>query len=161
MQMQGASSPEAPFFLNQGFNNMSGILWAFASGAGFGFFQALNRKSQKGMDVYRGTFLLLVISSALLIVISLLTEDVSLLWSAPLKAILIFALAGFLHFFMGWTFISLSQAQVGAARTGAIVGTTPLFAAALAVVTLGEVLSLKASVGVVLIVAGAYLVTRR
>jgi drug/metabolite transporter (DMT)-like permease len=55
----------------------------------------------------------------------------------------------------------LSQAQVGAARTGAIVGTTPLFAAALAVVTLGEVLSLKASVGVVLIVAGAYLVTRR
>ena len=62
---------------------------------------------------------------------------------------------------MGWTFISMSQEQVGAARTGAIVGTTPFFAAVVAWLTLGEALSLKAIIGVVMIVAGAYLVTRR
>ena len=138
---------------------MDGILWAFASGVGFGFFQVFNRKSKTGMDIYRGTFLLLLISTILLIGISLLTEDVALLWNSPIRGILFFALAGFLHFFVGWTFLSISQQQVGAARTGAIVGTTPLFAAAIAAITINEILSLEATIGVILIVVGAYLVS--
>ena len=139
---------------------MTGILWAIASGVSFGVFQVLNRKSQRGLDVYRGTFLLLLISSILMIIISLLTEDISLLWSAPFKAIFFFALAGFIHFFAGWTFLAISQGHVGAARTGAIVGTSPLVSAIITMVTLGEVLSIEATIGVILVVAGAYLVTR-
>lgn len=139
---------------------MEGILWAFASGVGFGIFQTLNRKSKKDLDVYRGTFLLLLISAALLIIASLLTEDVSLLWSTPATAIIYFALAGFVHFYMGWTFISISQQSIGAACTGAIVGATPLFGAVVAAITLQEFLSLGATIGVILVVMGVYLVSR-
>ena len=138
---------------------MSGILWGLASGVGFGIFQTLNRKAGQGVDTYRGTFLLILISAVIMGIGAVLTEDVSLLWSAPFMAIVYFALAGFVHFFLGWTFIAISQGQIGAARTGAIMGTTPLFGAVVAAVTIGELLSIQAALGVVLIVVGVYFVT--
>ena len=58
---------------------MSGVLWALAAGAGFGLFQAINREAVRGMDVYVATFVQLVVSSIVLILISLATEDMSLL----------------------------------------------------------------------------------
>lgn len=58
---------------------------------------------------------------------SVLTEDLTLLPAAPFKAYLNFGLAGFIHFFVGWTFLSLSQKLVGASRTSALIGATPLF----------------------------------
>ena len=41
-----------------------------------------------------------------------------------------FGLAGFIHFFVGWTLLSISQKRIGAARTSAIMGVTPFFASA-------------------------------
>jgi drug/metabolite transporter (DMT)-like permease len=92
-------------------------------------------------------------------VASLLTEDLGLLRAAPLMAFVNFCLAGFLHFFLGWTFLTLSQKLIGAARTGALIGTTPLFAFAVGLVFFGEVLSLPVIAGIVLVVSGAYLVS--
>jgi len=70
-----------------------------------------------------------------------------------------FGLAGFVHFFLGWTFLTLSQKLVGAARTGALIGTAPLFAFAVGLVFFGEVLSLPVIIGVILVISGVYLVS--
>jgi drug/metabolite transporter (DMT)-like permease len=129
------------------------------AGAGFGVFQSLNRRAGRSIDSYVSTFLLLVVSSIILVLISLLTEDLSLLGQAPLMAFVSFGLAGLVHFFLGWTFLNLSQKLVGAARTSALIGTTPLFAFVVGLVFFGEVLSLPVMIGIILLVAGVYLVS--
>jgi drug/metabolite transporter (DMT)-like permease len=134
-------------------------LWAIVAGLGFGVFQSFNRRAGRSIDSYLSTFMLLVVSSIVLVVVSLLTEDLSPLREAPLMAYVNFGLAGFVHFFLGWTFLTLSQKLVGAARTGALIGTTPLFAFIVGLLLFGEVLSLPVIIGVVLVIAGAYLVS--
>jgi drug/metabolite transporter (DMT)-like permease len=138
---------------------MAGIFWATVAGVGFGFFQIFNRKAGRYIDPYRGTFMLIAISSLILVAASLLTEDLSLLKTATFAAFANFALAGVVHFFFGWTFLSLSQQKVGAARTGALIGAAPLFAAIIAWLLLGETLNLPAIVGILLVVGGVYLVS--
>lgn len=140
---------------------MSGELWALVAGAGFGLFQTVNRRAVQGMDVFLATFLQLVVSSVVLAGIALLTEDVGLLLAAPIGAILNFALAGFFHFFIGWTFLNASQKRIGAARTSPLIGTTPLFATLIAALTLHEIPSLWAMAGILLIVLGAYVISER
>jgi drug/metabolite transporter (DMT)-like permease len=129
------------------------------AGAGFGVFQSFNRRAGRSIDSYLSTFLLLVVSSIILVVISLLTEDLNQLVQAPLLAFVNFGLAGFVHFFLGWTFLNLSQKRVGAARTSALIGTTPLFAFVVGLVFYGEVLSLPVIVGIILLIAGVYMVS--
>jgi drug/metabolite transporter (DMT)-like permease len=138
---------------------VTGVLWAIVAGLGFGVFQSFNRRAGRSIDSYLSTFMLLVASSIVLAIVSLLTEDLSPLGEAPLMAYVNFGLAGFVHFFLGWTFLTLSQKLVGAARTGALIGTTPLFAFAVGLVFFGEVLSLPVLIGVLLVIAGAYLVS--
>jgi len=138
---------------------VNGALWAIVAGLGFGLFQTLNRRAVDGMDLYLATFIQLVVSAAVLALASVLTVDVGLLFRAPLSAILNFAAAGFFHFFIGWTFLNASQKSIGAARTSPLIGTTPLFATVIAVVTLREFPSLLALVGIILIVFGAYVIS--
>ena len=138
---------------------MTGVLWAIVAGLGFGVFQSFNRRAGRIIDSYLSTCILLCVSSIILLVVSLLTEDLSLLRQAPLMAYVNFGLAGFVHFFLGWTFLTLSQKAIGAARTGALIGTTPLFAFAVGLVFFGEVLSLPVIIGVILVIAGVYLVS--
>jgi drug/metabolite transporter (DMT)-like permease len=138
---------------------MTGVLWAIVAGAGFGVFQSFNRRAGRSIDSYLSTFLLLVTSSIILVIVSFLTEDLRLLREAPLMAYVNFGVAGLVHFFLGWTFLTLSQKLVGAARTGALIGTTPLFAFAVGLVFFGETLSLPIIVGIVLVIGGVYLVS--
>ena len=138
---------------------MTGVLWAIVAGLGFGVFQSFNRRAGRSIDSYLSTFMLLVASSIVLVIVSLLTEDLSPLREAPLMAYVNFGLAGFVHFFLGWTFLTLSQKLVGAARTGALIGTAPLFAFAVGLVFFGEVLSLPLIIGVLLVISGVYLVS--
>ena len=138
---------------------MTGVLWAIVAGIGFGAFQSFNRRAGRSIDSYLSTFMLLVVSAAVLVVVSLLTEDLSVLAEAPLMAYVNFGLAGFVHFFLGWTFLTLSQKLVGAARTGALIGTAPLFAFVVGLAFFGEVLSFPVVIGVILVIAGVYLVS--
>jgi drug/metabolite transporter (DMT)-like permease len=138
---------------------MTGVLWAIVAGIGFGVFQAFNRRAGRSIDSYLSTFLLLLCSSITLVIVSVLTEDLGPLLEAPWTAYLNFGLAGFVHFLLGWTFLTLSQKRVGAARTGALIGTTPLFAFAVGLVFFGETLSLPVIIGVVLVMGGVYLVS--
>ncbi|HLF27755.1 MAG TPA: EamA family transporter [Anaerolineae bacterium] len=140
---------------------MSGEVWALVAGAGFGVFQSLNRRAVIGMDVYLATFLQLLISAVILAVASLVSVDPSLLRSASIGALINFALAGLLHFFVGWTLLNVSQKRIGAARTSPLTGTMPLFGAFIAAVTLGEFPDAFAWAAIVLIVGGVYIVSDR
>jgi drug/metabolite transporter (DMT)-like permease len=137
---------------------MSGVLWAVAAGVGFGVFQTLNRRAVQGLDVYVATFLQLLISALVLAAASLITEDLALLRQVSIWAWINFSLAGFFHFFIGWTLLNASQKKIGAARTGSLIGTTPLFGAVVAALTLAEFPTLITIVGILLIVGGVYLV---
>jgi drug/metabolite transporter (DMT)-like permease len=140
---------------------MTGALWATAAGLGFGLFQSLNRRAVQEMDVILVTFLQLFVSSLVLSAVTLLTIDLSILEAAPPRALVNFALAGLVHFFAGWTFMNASQKRVGAARTSPLIGTTPLFGAALAAITLGEFPTLISWVAIFLMMLGIYMISDR
>jgi len=139
---------------------MSGALWALAAGAGFGVFQAVNRQAVRGMDAFLATFVQLVVSAIVLIIVSLSTQDVSLLFNTSGLTIFYFIAAGFFHFLIGWTFLNASQKKIGAARTSPLMGTNPLFGVVIAAITLGEFPTWLELVGVGVIVIGAYLVSK-
>ncbi len=138
---------------------LAGAIYASLAGLGFGIFQAFNRKARTGFSVSWATFILLLVSAVLMAVGSILTEDLTVLVQAPASAVLNFALAGLIHFFLGWTLLTISQNKVGAARTGALVGATPLFAAIVAALAFDEYLSLPVLAGIVTVVAGVYFVS--
>ena len=107
---------------------MTGVLWAIAADEGFGLFQSCNRRAGRSVDPCVSTFSLLLVSAVILVLASAFTEDLSLLRTTLLRTFAYFGLAGIVHFLLGWTLLSMSQARIGAARTGALIGTTPLFA---------------------------------
>jgi drug/metabolite transporter (DMT)-like permease len=139
---------------------MSGPVWAILSGVTYGLFQIVNRRGVARMDIYRATFILLLVSSVVMSLASVFLEDLNDLFTSPIQSILYFALAGLLHFFIGWTLFSESQRRAGAARTGALVGATPLFATVIAWIFLNETLSPLTLLGIVLALAGVYLISK-
>jgi drug/metabolite transporter (DMT)-like permease len=141
---------------------VSGVLWATASGIGFGLFQSLNRRAIRGIeDPYVSTFLQLAVATAILVVASLVSEDLSQLGDASGESIAIFALAGVIHFVLGWLFLNMSQARIGASRTAPLITLTPLFGVVLAAVTLGELPSAGVLAAIAPIVVGAWLLATR
>lgn len=137
---------------------MSGAVWAALAGIGFGIFQTFNRRTLRGVDVFRSTFVQLLLATAVLAAVAASTEDLGLLGRASAWALLNFGLAGVVHFLVGWTLLATSQQRIGASRTSPLVATTPLFGALLAFVTLGETPSGMALAGMSLMVAGVYTV---
>jgi hypothetical protein len=88
---------------------MSGASWALTAGVLFGIFQAVSRRANQLVDAYRTTFALLVIAVIGLSLVAVTTEDLGLLSSAPISSYVGFAMAGIIHFFLGWTFLAISQ----------------------------------------------------
>ncbi len=138
---------------------MTGALWATLSGLGFGVFQAFNRRGGRSFDPYVATFVLLAGSAIILVGASALTENLGQLNGVPYTAYINFGLAGLFHFFVGWTFLTISQNKVGAARTGALVGTTPLFAIFISALAFKEYLRIPVLGGILMLVFGVYLVS--
>lgn len=136
-----------------------GIFLSIISGIGFGLFQTVNRRAGRQADPYQSTFVLLFVSSIVLVLISAVFEDLSLLRSASPLAIGYFSLAAVIHFVVGWTLFSISQKRVGAARTGALLGTVPLWGTLLGVLFFAEFLSLAVLFGIVLMIVGTYIVS--
>jgi drug/metabolite transporter, DME family len=134
-------------------------MWAVVAGVGFGVFQSINRRAVGGIDVSQATFLQLLISAMVLAAISLATQDLHLLRTAPPGALIHFSLAGLMHFFVGWTFLNASQKRIGASRTSPLLATNPLFAALIAMLTWREFPNLSAWVGMLSIIAGVYCIS--
>jgi drug/metabolite transporter (DMT)-like permease len=141
---------------------VSGVLWATASGIGFGLFQSLNRRAIRGIeDPYVSTFLQLSVATAILVLASLASEDLSQLGDASGEAIALFALAGIIHFVLGWLLLNVSQMRIGASRTAPLITLTPLFGVVLAAMTLGELPSAAALAAIMPIMVGAWLLASR
>ena len=139
---------------------MTAALWAVASGVGFGLFQSLNRRALVDIeDAYVSTFLNLLIAAVALVGVSLATEDVTRLLDAGAWPLIAFALAGIIHFLLGWTFLNLSQRRIGAARTSPLLTMAPLFALVVGVIAIGQMPDTLALVAIVPMVLGAYLVS--
>jgi len=139
---------------------VTGTALAAAAGIGFGVFQTLNRRAVGGMaDAYVATFLQLLIALVVLAIATVATTDLDVLGSATALALFYFALAGLIHFFVGWTLLNMSQMRIGAARTSPLLSTNPVFGAVIAAATLGEVPHLLSWLGIGLVVAGAFAVS--
>lgn len=138
---------------------MEGVLWAVIAGLTLGLFQLANRRAGQELDTARGNFLLLLSALGVMFAGALLTEDLRSLAAAPASAWWNYILAGFVHFLGGWTLLTISQKRIGAARTGSLMGVTPLFGAILAFLFLGEQVNLAEMAGILLVVAGVYLVS--
>ncbi|HEX5467627.1 MAG TPA: EamA family transporter [Gaiellaceae bacterium] len=140
---------------------MSGTLLAAAAGVGFGVFQTLNRRAVGGMsDAYLATFLQLLVALVVLAIATLATTDLELLAEATAAGIVFFALAGLVHFFVGWTLLNMSQMRIGAARTSPLLSTNPVFGVVVAAVTIQDVPHTLGWLGIGLIMAGAFVVAR-
>ena len=140
---------------------MGGAAWALFAGMSFGIFQAVNRRANQLIDPYRATFGLLLVAVIGLGAFSFATQDLALLSSAPVYALFAFGAAGIVHFFFGWTFLSLSQQRIGAANTGVVTAATPLIGSLLAAMVLDEALGAIALVAITLVSAGVILIARR
>jgi drug/metabolite transporter (DMT)-like permease len=75
----------------------------------------------------------------------------------PTKALWVFALAGVLSPFATQILLFVSAAKVGISRASPLRNTTPLFAGLVAVLALGETLTVPIAVGTLLIISGASL----
>jgi drug/metabolite transporter (DMT)-like permease len=139
---------------------VTGPALAAAAGLGFGVFQTLNRRAVGGMsDAYLATFVQLATALGVLIAATLVTEDLGLLGDATAVSLVCFAVAGLIHFAVGWTFLNMSQMRIGAARTSPLLATTPVFGAVIAILVLNEVPTAIVWVGVALVTAGALVVS--
>ncbi len=137
----------------------AGAVWALLAAGGFALTQAASRKTNQLIDAYRTAFGLLTAVEMMLLIRSLVVGDFALLFQAPGSAVAIFTVATFLHFVGGWTFLALSQQQIGLARTGALVAGTPIVGTLVAAIGLGEPLTIPVVAGVLLAVIGVALIS--
>lgn len=140
---------------------MEGVAWGAAAGLAFGLFQATNRRANRDVDPFVGTFTIILTSLVVLVALAIIVERPSLLLAAPPSVLLAFAAAGMCNFFLGWTFLALAQRRVGASRTSVVAGTAPLFGTAMAFLLIGESVHPFGLVGVALVVVGVALLAGR
>lgn len=140
---------------------MGGAAWALFAGVSFGVFQAVNRRVNQLIDPYRTAFALLLVAVVGLGIFTAATQDLALVSSAPVISFVAFGAAGVIHFFLGWTLLSLSQQRFGAANTGVVTAATPLIGSLLAALVLDEALGAIAIVAIALVSAGVILIASR
>lgn len=140
---------------------MIGLLPALGAAAAFAAFQVVNARALTRTDVARGTRVLLTTAAVVLGTITLVTDGPSPWTEAPSRALLMAAAAGVVHFGLGWTFLGTAQQRIGAARTGALVGTVPLFGSFVAWGLLGEAIGSVQVAGLLLVVVGVATIATR
>lgn len=137
----------------------SGVVWSLVAALGFGFTQTFIRKSNLLVGATRATFGLLLSVEVVLVTRTLVVGDYRRLTGVPLRYPAFFVAAVLIHHILGWTLLTLSQRQIGVARTGAVASTSPLVGALLAAVFLNEALTVWTLLGVALSMTGVALVS--
>jgi drug/metabolite transporter (DMT)-like permease len=133
---------------------IAGVLPALAAAVGFAVFQIVNARVLARIDVYRATRITLVLGTLILGTLTVISDGPGPWLQATPRALLMSAAAGMLHFFLGWTLLGIAQQRIGVARTGALIGSVPLFGALSAWVLLGERLVVVQTVGLLAAAAG-------
>lgn len=139
---------------------MSGAAWAAVSGLLFGVFQAVSAVAvRRAANVTLTTFVQLLVATVVVGAVAAVVEGVDPLADLPLDSLALFALAGLIHFFVGWGALNRSQHRIGAARTAPLLATSPLFGLLLGLVAYQDVPGAVALGGIAVTVAGAYVLT--
>ncbi len=112
------------------------------------------------MPATLGTFVSLCSGLALMIVVVALFQR-SQVGDVTLTVVGIFAVVGLFNFIFGRYLNFLSISHLGVVRATPIASTTPLFAAVLAVIFLGESISALTIVGTLFVMSGIYLVLKQ
>ena len=111
------------------------------------------------MGASRTAFGLLFAVETILLIRMFVTGEYRLLATAPLSALAAFTASAVIHYVLGWTFLAMSQQQIGVARTGAVVSATPLVGTVLAAVLLDEPLTGFIVIGVLATMGGVALIS--
>jgi len=133
---------------------MIGVFWSLLMAAAFGFSQLATRKGLIKIAVDQGTFIMIAVSMILMVIPFFWVGGPTLVRQADPIGLVYFAAAGIIHFVGGFTMMNLSISTIGAARTGSLIATTPLFATFLAAVTLNELVNLPLIIGVLVVIVG-------
>jgi drug/metabolite transporter (DMT)-like permease len=135
---------------------------AFALGAAVSWaFSAISvRVALRYMPATTGTFLSLISGLVLMLLVVALFQR-GRLDDLTLAATAIFAAVGFFNFILGRYLNFLSISHLGVGRATPLTAATPLFAAVLAVVFLGESLNALTVLGTGLVLGGIYLVLKQ
>jgi drug/metabolite transporter (DMT)-like permease len=137
---------------------MIGVFWSLLMAAFFGFSQLAARKGLMEVAVDQGTFIMIVISTILMTIPFFWLDGLTLLQQVDWIGLTYFIAAGLVHFIGGFTSMNLSISTIGAARTGSLIATTPLFATFLAAVTLDELINAPLIGGVGVVIVGVRLI---
>jgi drug/metabolite transporter (DMT)-like permease len=139
---------------------VTGAAWAAGAGILFGLFQALSvQVVRRAVNVTLATFVQVASAALVIGVVAAVVEGVDRLGAAPVRSLLMFALAGLVHFFVGWVALNRSQGRIGAARTAPLIATSPVFGLIIAVVVEGEAPDALALLGIAVTMIGAYVLT--
>jgi drug/metabolite transporter (DMT)-like permease len=140
---------------------MIGVLWSLAMAGLFGFSQLASRKGLRGIAVDQGTFIMIVVSTALMTIPFFWLGGPRLIQQSDPLSLAYFVLAGVIHFVGGFTLMNISIRNIGAARTGSLIATTPLFATFLAAISLHELINGPLVIGVLIVIAGVLLISSK
>ena len=139
---------------------MSGAAWAAVSGVLFGVFQALSSiVARRAVNITLATLLQLLTATVAVGAVAAATEGLGRLADAPVGSLGMFALAGLIHFFVGWGALNRSQRRVGAARSAPLVATSPVFGLLIGLLVTGALPGPLALLGIAVTTAGAYVIT--
>ena len=136
---------------------ITGILLSLMAALGFGLGAVFIKAGMSSVSVKTATVISLISSPAVTMVIAFLLHYEEILSLAPM-AFIWFILAGLITFLGGRFFNFHSINLVGASKASAVVSSTPLFAAILAVLFLNETVGFILGIGTLLIVVGITLV---
>ena len=139
---------------------MLAIAFALGAAVSWAMSAVFVRLGLRHMPATLGTFLSLLSGVVLMaLVVALFQRDH--LAEITLAAVGIFALVGVFNFVLGRYFNFLSVGHLGVARAAPITGSTPLFAAILAVFFLGETLTWLTALGTAFVLAGTYIIVKQ
>lgn len=136
-----------------------GIFYALAAGLFWGASPVLVKRGLANSDVSAATMIQQGVTLAALVLFTLFEGNV-FSGSISKPALSIFIVAGIVGAYLGRTLFVKTIAELGAARAQALNNSSPLITVLLAVLFLGEVLTVFVAAGVLLIVSGVFFITR-
>jgi drug/metabolite transporter (DMT)-like permease len=133
------------------------IIYSLFASATFSISHISIKQGVERLGVKLGTSIMLISGMVTTVIISLIYPGLQIISNVEITPILYFSLAGIIHFIGGWSFMNASSQRIGPARFGAMISTTPMFAATLAYLILDEKINFFVSIGIALITLGIFL----
>ena len=137
---------------------MSVVFLALGSAFCVGLINVLMRKGLDSTSKTQAILVSLIVAASIFWTLSIALGKISLLF-APAAAL--FLLSGLFGPGIARTFNIVSLKRIGVSRTVPVSGTAPFFATVLAIFLLGEEFSLSIFLGIVLIIFGIFVLSRR